>query len=65
MDVIECGFLSEESVFEIINSKDAEFILTGRNASDKLKDKADYITNMVKEKHPYDIGIHARKGIEY
>ena len=65
LDVIECGFLSEESVFEIINSKDAEFILTGRNASDKLKDKADYITNMVKEKHPYDIGIHARKGIEY
>ncbi|NMA65411.1 MAG: cob(I)yrinic acid a,c-diamide adenosyltransferase, partial [Clostridiaceae bacterium] len=41
------------------------YILTGRQASDKLKEKADYITNMVKEKHPYDIGIRARKGIEY
>jgi len=65
LDAIECGFLPEEAVLEIINSKDAEYILTGRQASDKLKEKADYITNMVKEKHPYDRGIKARKGIEF
>ena len=26
---------------------------------------ADYVTEMVKRKHPYDLGISARKGIEF
>lgn len=30
-----------------------------------IKEKADYITEMVKIKHPFDKGIAAREGIEY
>jgi len=41
-----------------------EIVLTGRNPSDKLLERADYITEMVKKRHPYDKGIAAREGIE-
>ena len=42
-----------------------ELILTGRNPVQFMIDKADYITNMTCEKHPYESGITARKGIEF
>lgn len=42
-----------------------ELILTGRNPSEFILSKADYITEMKKIRHPYDKGIQARKGIEY
>ena len=42
-----------------------EIIMTGRNPSDKLKKRADYLTEMNAVKHPFDNGITARKGIEY
>ena len=40
-------------------------LMTGRNPSDKLKKRADYLTEMNAVKHPFDNGITARKGIEY
>lgn len=42
-----------------------ELVLTGRGATKRLKEAADYVTNFEKEKHPYDIGINSRVGIEY
>ena len=44
---------------------DGEIVMTGRNPSDKLKKRADYLTEMNAVKHPFDNGITARKGIEY
>lgn len=41
-----------------------EIVLTGRNPSPGLVQIADYITNMTKERHPFDEGIYARSGIE-
>ncbi len=41
-----------------------EVILTGRNPSQPLLRLADYVTEMKKEKHPFDRGIYAREGIE-
>ena len=46
-------------------SHNCEIVLTGRNAPEKLCSLADYITVMQPEKHPYNKGIGARKGIEY
>lgn len=66
LDIIDCGFLPEASLLDLIlSSSSIEFILTGRQASEKMKQNAHYITRMVKEKHPFDQGIKARKGIEY
>jgi len=43
---------------------DLEVILTGQNPSNALIDAADYVSNIQKQKHPFDRGLPARKGIE-
>lgn len=60
------GLLDENVVLEFIKNKpqNLEVVLTGRNPSDKLKEVADYISEVKKIKHPFDKGINARKGIE-
>lgn len=42
-----------------------EVVMTGRNPSPALAERADYLTEMCLRKHPYEAGISARKGIEY
>lgn len=42
-----------------------EVVMTGREPDVALCDRADYITEMQKRKHPFDRGIPSRKGIEY
>lgn len=42
-----------------------ELILTGRNPHQKLINCADYITQMNAQRHPYEQGIGARRGIEF
>ena len=41
-----------------------ELVMTGREPAAWMIDCADYISEIKKEKHPYDRGIPARKGIE-
>lgn len=67
LDAVATGTLREEALLDAIEScpKDVEIVLTGRNPSERLRSIADYITSMNKEKHPFDMGIAARKGIEY
>jgi len=42
-----------------------ELIVTGHDPDTNLLERADYATEMVKRKHPYDEGITARRGIEF
>ena len=42
-----------------------EIVMTGRDPAQFLLDAADYITQMVCVRHPYERGITAREGIEY
>lgn len=42
-----------------------EVVLTGRDPAPWMKLKADYSTEMRCEKHPYESGHPARRGIEY
>ena len=42
-----------------------EIVMTGRDAPDILVQRADYVTQMNKIKHPFDRGVPARKGIEW
>ena len=39
--------------------------MTGRNPERFLVDAADYVTKMKCEKHPFEKGISARKGVEF
>lgn len=67
LGAIECGFLEQNLVLEFLKQKPEglEVILTGRHAGEALLDAADYISHIAQQKHPYERGIAARKGIEY
>ncbi len=60
------GVLDENTVTELLDSRPdgLEIALTGRAPSKALTDRADYITEMRKIRHPFDRGIQARKYIE-
>lgn len=64
---IQCHFIEEDELKRFISEKPAslELVLTGRGATAGLKELADYVTNLSKEKHPFDRGISSREGIEY
>ena len=48
-----------------MSARGVEVALTGRAPSRKIVEKADYITEMRCEKHPYEQGICAWEGVEY
>jgi len=56
-----------EQVLAIIDRRagHVEVVLTGREAGEELRARADLVTEMRLVKHPYERGIAARKGIEY
>ena len=43
----------------------SEIVMTGRYALPEIIEKADLVTEMKEIKHYYNIGINARKGIEF
>ncbi len=61
------GFLAQDRLLTLLSSRPSglEVVLTGREPSEALCAAADYITEMVMRRHPYERGIAARPGIEY
>jgi cob(I)alamin adenosyltransferase len=62
------GLVDPEDVVDIIETKpaDLELVLTGGHKELTLvTDHADLVTNVQKQKHPFDAGHSARKGTEY
>lgn len=57
----------EQVVLDFLDHKpkQLEIVMTGRDPSEQLKQRADYITEMRMEQHPYKKGVNARVGIEY
>lgn len=47
------------------NCGETELVMTGRDPNGYFLDRADYVSEMKKIKHPFDKGIAARKGIEF
>jgi cob(I)alamin adenosyltransferase len=64
---LDFGLISEEEVVELIKQKPKklEVVLTGRNALTSIVALADYHTEILSHKHPYQQEILARKGVEY
>jgi cob(I)alamin adenosyltransferase len=67
MAVCNFGLVEETKVLEFLSARPEglEVVLTGREPSEKLVERADYVSEIRKVKHPYDKGIPARQGIEY
>lgn len=58
--------IDRQILLEFLKNKpeQLEVVLTGRDPAEELVELADYISEIVKIKHPYDKGIPARIGIE-
>jgi cob(I)alamin adenosyltransferase len=67
LNAIWFELIPESEVLGLVNHKppNVELVLTGRNASRVLIERADLVTEMVQRKHPFEQGIMARVGIEY
>ena len=65
LDVIDSFVPADKAlgILDMLNGR--EIVITGHKKVESLFEKADYITFMDKIKHPYDMGVKARKGIEY
>lgn len=63
---IEFNLIYVDAVKSLIkNIGETELVLTGHNPDKYFIDKADYVTEIKKIKHPFDNGTDARQGIEY
>lgn len=67
LDALSKGLVDEALVDRALDmsARGVEVALTGRAPSRRIVEKADYITEMRCEKHPYAQGICAREGVEY
>lgn len=62
---VGCGLLDEADLLGLLAMRpvDVELVMTGRNASKRVMEKADLVTEMREIKHYYRKGILAREGI--
>lgn len=67
LGAIEAGLFPEEKALAFLDQRpsDLEIVLTGRSPSLALMERADYRSQIVCAGHPYNMGIAARKGIEF
>ncbi|WP_170396728.1 cob(I)yrinic acid a,c-diamide adenosyltransferase [Ruegeria arenilitoris] len=60
-------YLSVDQVIGGLNerSEKTSVFLTGRDAPQALRDYADLVTEMTEEKHPFQAGIKAQRGVDF
>jgi len=60
-------YLSVEQVVDGLNARsgNTSVFLTGRDAPQALRDYADLVTEMTEEKHPFQAGIKAQRGVDF
>lgn len=69
IDAYNLGTIPKDQLLEMMDKRPegTELVITGHQYGmdiSALTDRADYVTKFVKEKHPFDLGMPCRKGIE-
>ena len=64
-DAVDAGLVALDDILSLLDGYSGEAVLTGRQGQEELLSRADYVTRMRKEKHPFDRGVEARKGVEW
>ena len=64
---IDLDLITVDEMKELLlnKPKELEIVLTGRHAHPEIIEIARLVSNIQAVKHYWDIGVHARKGIEY
>ena len=67
LSTYELGLVDQNMVHTLfeMRPKELEIVMTGHAEVPYFMKQADYITNVKKERHPFDKGVKARRGIEY
>ncbi|MEA5000178.1 MAG: cob(I)yrinic acid a,c-diamide adenosyltransferase [Candidatus Limiplasma sp.] len=67
LDAILLSMVDEQALQALLQDKPTslELVITGHQPVPWVMAYADYITHMVKERHPFDRGQIARRGIEF
>ncbi len=67
LDAFQLELINGDMFRELVFNKPEalELVITGHKPDEEIIGRADYVTEMVKIKHPYDKGINGRKGIEF
>lgn len=66
-NAVHRGYLALDEALDWLDTRPAgvELVLTGRHAPAEILARAHLVTRMEKLKHPYDVGVPARRGVEY
>lgn len=61
------GLVSKDRLEERVKNRPLrlEVVLTGREPWPEVVELADYVSEICKRKHPFDLGLRAREGIEW
>lgn len=64
---VHLGLVSSLEVLNLVKDKpkDLTLVLTGNYATQEIIEMADLVTEMREVKHPFQVGIRARKGIDF
>ena len=64
---VNLDLIKLDDVLDLIKNKPEELnlVLTGNYAKEEIIEKADLVTEMKEIKHPYQLGIKAKKGIDF
>lgn len=64
---VKFGLITEAEMLELLEicPPELHLVFTGRNATEKLIDAADLVTEMTLIKHPFQKGVAAQRGIEF
>lgn len=64
---IDFNLIKLKDVVDLVENKpdSLELVLTGRYAHPDIIKTADYVTEMLEIKHPYQNGVEARKGVDF
>lgn len=67
LDALAMGLVDAAAVTRVLKrgTGELEVVLTGRNPSEDIASHADYLTEMVCMKHPFEQGVPSREGVEY
>ncbi|MDH4101429.1 MAG: cob(I)yrinic acid a,c-diamide adenosyltransferase, partial [Nitrospirota bacterium] len=67
LSAVNGNWITLEEIIKFLDERPehTEVVMTGRDAPPELVRIADYVTEMLKIKHPFDFGTKARKGIEF
>ena len=65
--VLSFDYLPLERVLTALAGRphDQHVVITGRDAPEKLRERADLVSEVQEVKHPFYVGVKAQRGIEY